>query len=436
MTDGNGAGGSRFGGWGWLIGAAAGLGVGALVWLFALQRQPEAPVADPPATEQTATEQTATEQTATEQTATEAQPVEENAEETAAAPEAVKVAPSFDTVRAETDGTVLVAGAAEPGARVEVMVDATAAGTADADTQGKFAAFLSLGPSEKPRVLTLMSVLPDGTQIASAASVILEPTPEAAPAAVAEAPGATEPPAEPAAEQPGTETTVAEATESGAGSVDVLVADAEGVTKLTPEMPVQGVILDTVGYDVIGNVDIAGRGEAGQFVRIYVDNDFQVTAPVSDKGKWRVKMSGIDAGVHDLRIDQIDGTGKVTSRLELPFQREAPAKVAAATDVPEAPAGADASAEPPAPEAPAEAPAPATASVATEAPAEPAPAAPPPVTEVRVTVQPGFTLWQIARENYGDGVLYVRVYEANKDQIRDPDLIYPGQVFTVPADGG
>ena len=50
-----------------------------------------------------------------------------------------------------------------------------------------------------------------------------------------------------------------------------------------------------------------------------------------------------------------------------------------------------------------------------------------------VTVQPGFTLWQIATENYGDGMLYVKVFEANKGQIRDPDLIYPGQIFAVPA---
>ena len=49
-----------------------------------------------------------------------------------------------------------------------------------------------------------------------------------------------------------------------------------------------------------------------------------------------------------------------------------------------------------------------------------------------VTVQPGFTLWAIAREKYGKGDLYVRVFEANRERIKDPDLIYPGQVFTVP----
>ena len=49
-----------------------------------------------------------------------------------------------------------------------------------------------------------------------------------------------------------------------------------------------------------------------------------------------------------------------------------------------------------------------------------------------VTVQPGFTLWQIASEAYGEGVMYVQVWDANKDKIRNPDLIYPGQVFVVP----
>ncbi|WP_299428462.1 LysM peptidoglycan-binding domain-containing protein [uncultured Shimia sp.] len=51
-----------------------------------------------------------------------------------------------------------------------------------------------------------------------------------------------------------------------------------------------------------------------------------------------------------------------------------------------------------------------------------------------VTVQPGATLWAIARDRYGEGQLYLQVFEANKDKIRDPDLIYPGQVFSVPEE--
>ena len=70
---------------------------------------------------------------------------------------------------------------------------------------------------------------------------------------------------------------------------------------------------------------------------------------------------------------------------------------------------------------------------APEAEPAPAPAPVPAATaSVTVTVQPGYTLWGIAQESYGDGVLYVQLFEANRDLIKDPDLIYPGQVFSLP----
>ena len=50
-----------------------------------------------------------------------------------------------------------------------------------------------------------------------------------------------------------------------------------------------------------------------------------------------------------------------------------------------------------------------------------------------VTVERGFTLWGIAENMLGSGFDYVQIFNANRDQIRDPDLIYPGQVFTIPA---
>ena len=51
-----------------------------------------------------------------------------------------------------------------------------------------------------------------------------------------------------------------------------------------------------------------------------------------------------------------------------------------------------------------------------------------------VVVQPGNSLWRIARRVYGEGLRYTIIYEANRGQIRDPDLIYPGQVFSVPGE--
>ena len=305
---------------------------------------------------------------------------------------------------------MLIAGAAAPAAKVQVLVDGAVAGTGEADAQGKFATFLNLGASAKPRVLTLMAEGPDGKDLTSATNVILAPTPELTPEpepAPAEGVADTAASAEPET----TETAAATATP------DVLVADAEGVTKQTPDTPLADILIDTIGYDALGNVDIAGRGAAGSLVWLYIDNALSGTAPMSDTGKWRIKLSGISTGVHTLRVDQLGEDGKVTSRAETPFQREAVEKVATA------------------PAAPLEAVEPAAPASETAEPAQTAePAAPPQVKEVTITVQPGFTLWAIARENYGDGMLFVRVYQANKDQIRNPDLIYPGQVFTVPSD--
>ena len=50
-----------------------------------------------------------------------------------------------------------------------------------------------------------------------------------------------------------------------------------------------------------------------------------------------------------------------------------------------------------------------------------------------VIIQPGNNLWRIASRVYGSGFRYTEIYQANSDQIRDPDLIYPGQVFGLPT---
>ncbi|MBR4863088.1 MAG: LysM peptidoglycan-binding domain-containing protein [Oscillospiraceae bacterium] len=48
------------------------------------------------------------------------------------------------------------------------------------------------------------------------------------------------------------------------------------------------------------------------------------------------------------------------------------------------------------------------------------------------TVVRGDTLWGIAKKYYGNGAQYTKIYNANKDKIKNPNLIYVGQVFTIP----
>jgi len=47
-------------------------------------------------------------------------------------------------------------------------------------------------------------------------------------------------------------------------------------------------------------------------------------------------------------------------------------------------------------------------------------------------VSRGDSLWRISRVTYGTGKRYAFVYKANRDRIRDPDRIYPGQIFVLP----
>jgi nucleoid-associated protein YgaU len=47
-------------------------------------------------------------------------------------------------------------------------------------------------------------------------------------------------------------------------------------------------------------------------------------------------------------------------------------------------------------------------------------------------VQPGDTLWAIAKKYYGNGAQYTKIYNANRDKIKNPNLIYPGQKLVIP----
>jgi nucleoid-associated protein YgaU len=141
-------------------------------------------------------------------------------------------------------------------------------------------------------------------------------------------------------------------------------------------------------------VQLAGRAGAASNVLVYLDNTPAGQFSAAENGSWGGGLEAVDPGVYILRLDEVNDAGKVLSRLETPFKREAPEVL-----------------QPP---------------VAEGATGDTAPL-------VRaVTVQEGDTLWAISQQRYGSGFLYVRVFEANNTAIRDPDLIYPGQVFTLP----
>lgn len=360
------------------------------------------------------------------------QPAPEPQPEPVAAP---MPSPIFDLMRVDALGGAIVAGQSQAMSRVDVLLDGTAVADAQADRSGKFVALFDVAPSSQPRLITLRASNEAGQSAVSEESMIVAPF---APV-VAAAPEVEAEDTAPAPE--------AEEPTAGAESVEpappaILVADDDGVRLLdpvTPGAPVN-VSVDTISYDPTGGVRLQGRGGPGHTVRIYLDNRLRAEASVGTDGGWATPLEDVAPGVYTLRADELDAAAKVVSRFETPFLREERAAIAAAAGAP--------SADPDAPTDPvggSDTPAPAAAAAETPPQTPPQSTAratagapdtgtPPAVTEQVsvITVQPGSTLWAIAREQYGDGVMYVRVYEANKDQIGDPDLIYPGQVFDLP----
>lgn len=176
----------------------------------------------------------------------------------------------------------------------------------------------------------------------------------------------------------------------------IVLADATGAEVLqggarsAPDSPtaINPLSLDTISYDNSGAVVLSGQGTGAQFVRVYVDNEPVETELVPNDGNWRVVLPEISQGQYTLRVDEINDLGSVQARVESPFQRAAPQDLLAD--------GATSS------------------------------------DTGRVVVQPGHTLWELAQDTYGDGVKYVQIFHANRDTIRDANLIYPGQIFKLP----
>jgi len=362
-------------------------------------------------------------------------PVDEQDTAADAAPQVA--APALDQIFVEPDGNTVLSGNAEPGSNVRVLLDGEQVHSFTVDPSGQFAEFLSIPFSENARGLSLEAeggdqtvqsddyviaalpapepteepVLPVETVDEATTTPEEEPEPETEVAATAETDGPAEIELADAGQQTAEdqpeplEGEAPEATDDARPDqqIAILRSGDDGVELVQPpavqSTAPEQIALDTIGYSHTGDVELTGRVSDGSAVRLYLDNRLVDDLAPADDGKWRSELEGIDPGVYTLRVDEVGADGTVVSRLETPFKRE-PVEVLEAAEAAEA------------------------AETAGEEP---------PASPIRsVTVQKGDTLWAISRERFGDGILYVRLFEANRDSIRDPDLIYPGQIVTIP----
>jgi len=305
-----------------------------------------------------------------------------NGEQVASAAQAPAVKPSFDVVRVNPNGDAVIAGRAAPGTKITLLDGGKPVGSAEADDRGEWVLLpdSAVDPgqhkfsvratddsgksldSEKEVIVVVPKPAEDiaGQPVTrpSGALAIEVPKDGEAPTQLLNSPGATATPSQP-----------------------VTAASQESPAPATPQTP--PLSLDTIDYTQDGRAMLSGHTLPDSDLLLYLDNGSLGTAKADGSGRWTsVPEQKAPAGNHQLRVDLVDGSGKVQARVEVPFAQPDFSTVALKDD--------------------------------------------------SVIVQPGNSLWRIARRTYGNGVQFTVIYEANKDNIRNPDMIYPGQIFNLP----
>jgi len=356
--------------------------------------------------------------------------------------------PRFDIVRVEPGGEALIAGRATPHSEVTVLADDRPIGTATANHLGEFVLLPDKNLAQARSELTLESRAPGGTTTKSETAVIIvrpppggqsppssgtgSPGKTANPdsAGTPDAPAAATPASPLAASQSDPETAAApgsEPLETPAGARQAPAApdpesaetspaaappppaetpmallvprEGAGASRLLQAPPAAqapdpapgdraearppALRIQIVQYTTDGGLVVSGQGPPGRTAVVRLDDRTLGRIPIDEAGRWRVTWTRpVAPGLYTLKATALDADGTVLAKAQTPFASQ-----------PRLDADPDAR---------------------------------------LVVVQPGHNLWTLARRNYGRGVQYTTIYHANADQIADPDLIYPGQVFVVP----
>ncbi|AZO09000.1 LysM peptidoglycan-binding domain-containing protein [Mesorhizobium sp. M3A.F.Ca.ET.080.04.2.1] len=354
--------------------------------------------------------------------------------------------PTFDVVRVEGNGSIVVAGNAAPNSKVEILSAPKVLGSTDAGPDGAFAIVLDDPLKPGDYTLSLRSTAGGvATQSAQTAVVSVPQSPTGQvlamveepgkpselitvprPQANAAAPAATDQAAAPAAQAPA----------AGSSAMTTVPATAPATTDqaAAPATPAPAagepkIVVEAVEIDG-KKIFVAGTADPGRKVRAYADELLLGEAKTSPDGHFLIEAArDIPVGSHTIHVDGLAEDGvKVVSRAAVPFEREPGESVAAVAPGENKPAATK-------PAAPATGEAPA-AKVAEAAPSDGAAETVAPKLEHAdgsVIIRRNDTLWRISRRVYGHGVRYSTIYLANQDQIRNPDRIWPGQVFKVPG---
>ncbi|WP_310620204.1 Ig-like domain-containing protein [Flexibacterium corallicola] len=313
--------------------------------------------------------------------------------------------PTFDVMRVEPSGDAVIAGRSEAGAIVALVSNGMVIGRSLANAQGEFAIVLdtplkagnhdilleshSKSTKEKVQSEQRIAVSVPVDKSSEVLVVLREPN---EPTRVLQLPGVN----------------VKESNllTSSIGETEELAADLPSgeVSKTGNEGDVRVAAVESEA----GKIYVAGQSEPNAKLRVYVDDDLVGEAESNKDGKWLLEADKeVSLGTVEVRADRVsDEEGTVEARAQVAFSK---AKKSAIILEPVVVAQSS------------------TASGNSGVTS---------VSEVgsipSVIIRRGDNLWTISARVYGDGMRYSTIYRANDAQIRNPDLIYPGQVFVLP----
>ena len=304
--------------------------------------------------------------------------------------------PAFDIARIEPTGEAVIAGRATPGATVELLRSGELHDRAVADQSGQFVMVPPRLPSGTYD-LTLRAKQPDGKQAASKQSVAvaLEPSPTDRPL------------------------------------VALMTPDKPTVVLSQPAAPkpmAGAVVVEAVETEPGGKLHVSGQAGPGAAVRLYLNDSFVASVTAGADGRFAITINeGMAPGSYRVRLDEVESnSGAVRARAEVRFN--VPDTVVTASVPPQATASKRpdiAAAKQPQP----------AAGVAAVLPGGDSPSTVVVPKIATTTVSRGDSLWRLSRDTYGAGTRYAVIYKANREQIRNPNLIYPGQIFVLPTQG-
>jgi nucleoid-associated protein YgaU len=300
------------------------------------------------------------------------------------------IPPSFDVVRVEGDGSIVIAGKAAANAKVDLLVGSNEIGSATAGADGDFAVVLDDPLKPGDYQIVLRATAPDNVVAMSVETAVVSvpETPEGQVLALVEEPGkpsqmitlpAPQPPAAAAkppqaAAPPAAESPAAQAPATAEPKPPEQQAALPQQTEPAPAPatpPPAGPSVRVEAVEIDGRkIFVAGAADPGRTVRGYANEILLGDAKASPDGRYLIEAErDLPVGDYIIRVDALEPDGvKVAARAAVPFEREPGETIAAVAPVAPEPAA-------PAAETPA------AATPSTETPAAAAPAAPAPGTD-------------------------------------------------------